>query len=83
MLAYHNDLIYLNISHPFESNPDINTLFLGQVLDIAKYKKAYNKYIESQRDMIKKMKWSYIPLSTTDNISTILNLFFKKRYKNG
>lgn len=27
MLAYHNDLIYLDITHPFESNPSTDILF--------------------------------------------------------
>ena len=83
MLAYHNDLIYLDIFHPFESNPNTNILFSWQILNIIDYKKAYSEYIESQKNIIKKMKGNHISFSTTDNISSILNLFFKKRYKNG
>lgn len=83
LLAYHNDLIYLDISHPFESNPDTGILFSWQILNLTQYKKAYAEYKESQKNIIKKIKGNHISLSTTDNISTLLNLFFKKRYKNG
>jgi hypothetical protein len=27
VLGYHNDLIYLDISHPYETNPDTTLLF--------------------------------------------------------
>ena len=83
MLAYHNDLIYLSISHPFESNPTTDILFAWQIIDPRNYQEAYSKYIDSEKSAIKKIKGNHISLSTTDNISTTLNLFFKKRYKNG
>lgn len=83
VLAYHNDLIYLDISHTFESNPNTSLLFWWQILDIKVYKKAYIEHKESQINKIRGIKGNHISLYTTDNISTILNLFFKKRYKNG
>ncbi len=82
-LAHHNDLIYLDITHPFESNPDENTMFLWKILNIKKYKIAYNQFKDSQKNTIKTIKWNYISVTTQDSISDILNTFFKKRYKNG
>ncbi len=82
MLSYHNDLIYLDITHPFESNPHKDILFSWQILNLRSYQKAYDEYKESQKNIIRKIKGNHIAISTTDNITTTLNLFFKKRYKN-
>ena len=83
ILGYHNDLIYLDISHPYENNADETLLFSWQVLDLNMYKKAYSAGKDAQKNIIKKIWSSYISITTKDNITTILNTFFKKRYKNG
>jgi hypothetical protein len=83
ILAHHNDLIYLDITHPFESEPDENTMFLGKTVNIKKYKIAYNQFKDSQKNIIKSIKGNFISIKTQENISDILNTFFKKRYKNG
>ncbi len=82
-IAFHNDLIYLDLSHPFESNPDTSLLFSGQILDLESYMRKYREFRKSKIDLIKKIRAAYIPLSTQDDITITLNTFFKKRYKNG
>lgn len=82
-IAYHNDLIYLDLFHPFEADPETNLLFSWQVIDLNKYIKAYLRNKEILKNTIKKMRGNYISLSTKEDISTVLNTFFKKRYKNG
>lgn len=80
-LAFHNDLIYLDLFHPFELNPDSSQLFSGQIVNIKSYKKAYQLSQDTRKALIKKIHGSYITLSTLDNIDDILNTFFKKRYR--
>lgn len=83
LLAYHNDVIYIDLTHSYESDPDTHMLFSGQVLDIRAYREAYQLYRENKKNTIKKIQASYISLLTTADISDILNTFFKKRYTNG
>jgi hypothetical protein len=80
LLAYHNDLIYLDIIHPWELDPTSDILFSWQILDTKKYLQEYKKIQDLKRDTIKKIKASYISLSTADDIVDVLNTFFKKRY---
>ncbi len=82
-VAFHNDLIYLDLSHPFESHPDTSLLFSGKILDLKWYMREYKAFQQSKIDLLKKIRASYIPLSTEDDITITLNTFFKKRYKNG
>ena len=82
-IAFHNDLIYLDLSHPFESHPDTSLLFSGQILDLESYTREYRAFQKSKIDLLKKIRASYVPLSTQDDITITLNTFFKKRYKNG
>lgn len=82
-IAFHNDLIYIDVTHPFESNPNTSLLFSGQVIDIKRYKEEYDLHKKSQKNTIKKIRASYISLSTKDTIEDILNTFFKKRYNHG
>lgn len=79
-IAFHNDLIYIDITHPFESNPNTSLLFSGKIIDIKWYKKEFKLHKERQKNTIKKIKASYISLSTRDTIEDSLNIFFKKRY---
>ena len=80
LLAYHNDVIYLDLYHPFEKNPNNNILFSWKVIHIEKYKKAYSQYTENLKTKIKQIHGSYIAISTEDDLVKILNTFFKKRY---
>ncbi len=82
-MAFHNDLIYVDLSHPFESQPDTSLLFSGKVINLESYMRKYRVFRKSKIDLIKKIRASYIPLSTRDDITITLNTFFKKRYKNG
>lgn len=82
-IAFHNDLIYLDLSHPFESHPNTSLLFSGQILDLGSYMREYRAFQKSKIDTLKKIRASYVPLSTEDDITITLNTFFKKRYKNG
>lgn len=79
-LAFHNDLIYLDIFHPFEINPDSSYLFLWQIINLKSYKKSYQTFQNSKKSLLKKIHGSYIALSTLDKIDEVLNSFFKKRY---
>lgn len=83
LLAYHNDLIYLDFVHPFELDPHRNILFSWQVLDLKKYLQEYMQIQSTRKNTIKKIRASYIPILTTANIVDSLNPFFKKRYTNG
>ena len=80
ILAFHNDVIYLNLYHPFEKNPNDNILFSWQVINIQKYKQAYEEQIDNLKKKIHEMHASYIAISTDDDLVKILNTFFKKRY---
>ncbi len=82
-LAYHNDLIYLDIYHPYERHPSIPLLFEWKIVNMKTYLKAYADFQDSQTRKIKNIRGSYISISTEDPITDILNIFFKKRYKNG
>lgn len=82
-IAFHNDLIYLDLTHPFESDPNTSLLFSGQVIDTIWYKKEYEIHKEAKKNTIKKLQASYISLSTQDLIEDVLNTFFKKRYSHG
>ncbi len=79
-IAYHNDLIYLDITHPWETSPTWDILFSGQVISTSKYLKEYNADKASLKKNLKKIRASYIPISTTDNIIDTINIFFKNRY---
>lgn len=82
-IAYHNDLIYIDMYHEFEMHPDRDLLFSCQVVDLDRYKTEYQSLKNIQKNTIKAMKGSYLSLNTKEDISTVLNTFFKKRYKNG
>ncbi|MBC7498664.1 hypothetical protein H7170_03420 [Candidatus Gracilibacteria bacterium] len=79
-IAYHNDLIYLDITHPWESDPTGDILFSGQVVNTRKYLQEYNNDKISLKKILKKIRASYISISTTDNIIDTINIFFKNRY---
>ncbi|NRH20534.1 hypothetical protein HOO68_00610 [Candidatus Gracilibacteria bacterium] len=82
-LAFHNDLIYIDLIHPFEENPHTSILFEGKVINTKLYLKSYLSYKEEQKNNIKKIRASYIHMSTQDDITNTLNSFFKKRYNHG
>lgn len=82
-LAFHNDLIYLDIVNNFEEDPNTSLLFSWKIVDIKAYKNAYTEYKNTQKNHIKKIRGSYLRIMTKDNISNILNIFFKKRYSHG
>ena len=83
LLAYHNDLIYLDFVHSFEIDPHRAILFSWQVLDIHRYTQEYIQIQNIRKKTIKKIRASYISLLTTANIGDSLNAFFKKRYTHG
>jgi hypothetical protein len=83
LLAYHNDLIYLDLIHPWESDPTSNILFAGGILDTAAYSRDYDLEQLGKKNTLKQIKASYIPLITTADITNTLNTFFKKRYTHG
>jgi hypothetical protein len=83
LLAYHNDLIYLDFIHPFEIYPRTDIMFSWQVIKDKKYIQEYQKIQDIKKNTIKKMQASYISLLTTADVSDVLNTFFKKRYTNG
>ena len=83
LLSYHNDLIYLDFVHPFELDPHRHILFSWQVLDRKKYLDEYMEIQSAQKNTIKNIRASYIPILTTANIVGSLNPFFKKRYTHG
>ncbi|MBX9809336.1 hypothetical protein K2X92_03045 [Candidatus Gracilibacteria bacterium] len=80
LLAFHNDVIYLDLYHPFEKNPNDNILFSGQIVHLEKYRKAYQEYIDNLKKRIHQIHGSYVSISTEDDLVKILNIFFKKRY---
>jgi hypothetical protein len=82
-IAHHNDLIYIDIYHEFEMHPNSDLLFSWQVVDLDRYTKEYKNTKDSGKNIIKAMKGGYISLNTEEDFSTVLNTFFKKRYKNG
>ncbi len=79
-IAYHNDLIYIDITHPWESDPTWDILFSWQVVNTKKYLQEYNNDKISLKKILKKIWASYISISTTDNIIDTINIFFKNRY---
>ena len=83
ILAYHNDLIYLDLTHPWESDPTQEILFSGRVLDIESYIRDYSEQQIIKKNALKRIRASHVPLPTTGDISNILNTFFKKRYTHG
>ena len=83
LLAYHNDLICLDFIHPFEIDPNQNTLFSWKVLDIDEYIHEYSQIQSIRKNTIKKIRASHLPILTTANIADSLNIFFKKRYTHG
>ena len=83
LLAYHNDLIYLDLYHPYERDPDTDLLFFGKAIDRISYQVTYNKQQELRKKTITQAGWSYLQISTQDDIVTLLNIFFKKRYTHG
>jgi hypothetical protein len=82
-LAYHNDLIYLDIVHPYESDPTWDILFSGQVMNISSYLQEYMSEKQILRDTLRQIWASYIACSTARDISDTLNTFFKNRYHHG
>ncbi|MBC7503429.1 hypothetical protein H7169_00460 [Candidatus Gracilibacteria bacterium] len=83
ILAYHNDVIYLDLIHPWESDPTNDILFAGGILDIDSYTREYALAQQGKKNTLKRIRASYIPLITTADINNILNTFFKKRYSHG
>lgn len=83
LLAYHNDLIYLDFVHPWEMDPSSDIMFSWWVLDIQKYLYGYMSAKKLMEDSIKQIQASYILLKTTDDLSMSLNTFFKNRYHHG
>ena len=83
LLAHHNDLIYLDIVHPWESTPNTDILFSWKIVNTKKYLQEYTNEKKSLKNTLKKIRASYISLSTTDDVADVLNTFFKKRYTHG
>ena len=80
LLAYHNDLIYIDFIHQFERDPSSELLFSWRVINTEKYLQEYNTEKVSLKNMLKKIHSSYISLSTTEDVTDVLNIFFKNRY---
>jgi CRISPR/Cas system CSM-associated protein Csm4 (group 5 of RAMP superfamily) len=83
LLAHHNDLIYLDIAHPWESDPTSDILFSWQIVNIPKYLQEYKKLQNLKKNALKDIKASYLSISTQEDIVDALNIFFKKRYTHG
>lgn len=77
-MIYHNDFLYLDIIHRFESDPDI-PLFFGMSLSEKSYKKAWTEEKATLKKSIEKLGWSYLQIQTHEDIAEKLNFFFKYR----
>jgi hypothetical protein len=82
-LAHHNDLIYLDIVHPYESDPTWSMLFSGRVLDISSYLQEYTTEKQLLISSLTQMWASYLTCSTARDATDTLNTFFKNRYHHG
>jgi hypothetical protein len=83
LLAYHNDVIYLDFIHSFEENPQSDIMFSWQIMEIWSYLDEYTQLQDIKKNNLKKMWVSYIPILTNVDITDTLNTFFKKRYTHG
>ncbi len=80
-LSYHNDVLFIDILHPFEENPSSDVLFFSKILRKEKYKKAFTESKKKLKENVKKIWWEYISLYTHESIQKRLNYFFKNRFK--
>lgn len=79
-LAHHNDVIYLDILHPFEIYPTPQILFLWKTVS-QKYARTFEKSIENKKKLLRRMHIAYIPIYTNEKANIKLNDFFKNRFK--
>lgn len=82
-LSYHNDVVIVQVKHPFEIKPDTSVWIQGQVFDTKKqeeYQKAREEKENQYKQYCKKQNISPIFLDTHQSIETSLNHFFKYRY---
>ena len=82
-LAFHNDLIYIDLYNPYEANPDIDLMFSGKLLNVKKYLEEYQKQKNALKKKVVKMWASFLAISTKDDIIRSFNTFFKNRFTNG
>lgn len=80
LLAFHNDLIFIDLRHPFEIDPTDDYLFSGKIIDVISYKKFFEAYRENTRKNIHKISASYLLVKSNQDITETLNHFFKRRY---
>ena len=53
-LSYHNDVVFIDITHPFERDADTDILFFSKILRKEKYKKAFAESKKELKENVKK-----------------------------
>ncbi|PID84114.1 hypothetical protein CSB09_02445 [Candidatus Gracilibacteria bacterium] len=83
VLSHHNDVIIIQVEHPFEKNPNKNVWIEGKVFDTKKiqtYQNMRREAKEKYRQYYKKHDITVLFLDTSASIEQPLNNFFKYRY---
>lgn len=80
LLAFHNDLIFIDLRHPFELDPSNEYMFSWKVIDIISYKKFFEKQRQEMKKNIQKINAAYLLIRSNQDITETLNNFFKRRY---
>ena len=80
-LSQHNDVIILHIFHPVEINPSSQSIFFeSKKVKYERYEYEFRKAKKAMDSSIKKYGISLINITPKEDISLVLNFFFKNRY---
>lgn len=86
LLAKHNDIVYIDVCHPFEKEPSSDILFDGKSLwksDRDRYKKDFSWTESNKKKYLEKSGMAYMLVDTSEDIESRLNYFFKNRIQYG
>ncbi len=82
-LSYVNDMVMIDLYHPFDIHPSKNLMIQGKITWISKrlwYEDNLAQMIFQEKKSIIQKWISYLQINTSEDIETCLNYFFKKRY---
>lgn len=82
-ISSQNDIIFVDIFHPFELNPIKNIMIEGKIFSqgsIDRYKKELSKNGKMEDVILSTAHISHIQIKTNENLESRLNYFFKERY---
>jgi len=79
-LSIFNDIICIQLCHPYEESPYNDYIIEGTGVDVIGYKKLWQEQQKKIKKELQHAHCSYLSINTNEDMISKLNIFFKNRY---